>query len=459
MKYSDFYAMVCDKAEEIPQLPAFRMEKNGRVEEVSYSAFKDAVDGRALELEKYREEGYLCAAVVCTGTYLSVLDIFSAARAGFQLVLMDQSLSDEELEELEKATDVSILLEDGEIEIREKTEVPENSEKDVLFFTSGTTSHSKAVVLTQESLCASAWNGSALLPLKEKDTLMCMLPLNHVFGFVCAMMWALTNGASVALGRGMRHYADDCALFHPTVVSVVPMLLNFLLKNNCLNSELKLVLIGAGDCPKKLINEAKERGLRVSFGYGLTETSSGVALSLGEDPYLLSVCPDFEVRAGADGEILVSNNSCMMKGYYRAPEDTNEVLRDGVLYTGDLGIVNGNKIRILGRKKEIVVLLDGTKIYIPEYEKALAARLPGRDFAVVGIEGRPVLFVYNPRKELDNGLDAVCIGRAIEGFMMKLPRGQQISRIQVVNERLPRTATGKIKRWELERENGKNVQK
>lgn len=62
-------------------------------------------------------------------------------------------------------------------------------------FTSGTTNSSKAVVLTSSSLCASAWNGQAKCPCNETDNLLCMLPLTHVFGFVCAMLWPMSQGA------------------------------------------------------------------------------------------------------------------------------------------------------------------------------------------------------------------------------------------------------------------------
>ena len=65
-------------------------------------------------------------------------------------------------------------------------------------FTSGTTERARAVVLTEGSLCASAACGSALLPLSGNDTLLCMLPLDHVFGFVCGLLWGLSSGAAVA---------------------------------------------------------------------------------------------------------------------------------------------------------------------------------------------------------------------------------------------------------------------
>lgn len=440
----------------MPQKTAFKIEREGKVAEVTFAAFKEDIDNL---VSKVMGHGGSCAAVVCDGSYSCILNIMALCRAGYQTVLLDASLSEEELLELMDATDVDFVLGDEDLEelLREKNgEISDSSSGDgsagptrILFFTSGTTEHSKAVVLTESTLCSSAYNGSYLLPLSEDDTLLCLLPLNHVFGFVCGFLWGFSGGSCVALGRGMRHLIDDLSFFKPTAVSVVPQLLGFLLKNNLINTELSLVLIGAGDCPPEIIRGARERGLKVSFGYGLTETSSGVALSLGEDPYLMTICPDFEVAISEDGEVLIGNTTCMMAGYYNDPADTAAALSDGVLHTGDLGVLEDGKLRITGRKKEILVLSDGTKIFLPEYERALAKRLPGRDFAVTGVDGSPYLFVYNANKDCDNGLDAAHIGRSIETFMMKLPRGQQIKKICVINNPLPRTATGKIKRWEL----------
>ena len=281
-------------------------------------------------------------------------------------------------------------------------------------------------------------------------------------------------GASVALGRGARYYTQDLSFYRPTALSAVPMLLGFLMQHDLLNDELKLVLVGAGDCPKALLAAAAQKGISVSFGYGLTETSSGVAISVppayrcaantgsGDsasnfDPYALEICPENTVTLAGDGEILVTGDSCMMKGYYRHPEDTAAVLRDGVLYTGDLGKWDENgRLHIIGRKKEILVLQDGTKIFLPEYESRIAAVLPGRDFAVIAPNGRPVLLLFDPDTSLQvKESPAADKARAeiqdrLRNIMAGLPRGQQLSSVLFTDRPLPRTATGKVKRWELQ---------
>ena len=117
-------------------------------------------------------------------------------------------------------------------------------------------------------------------------------------------------------------------------------------------------------------------GLRVSFGYGLTETSSGVAISVKGDPYAMEVCPDDTITIAEDGEILIEAPTCIMQGYYKRPDATREVLRGGVFHTGDLGMFDENGLlHITGRKKDMLVLPDGTKIFLPEYEAAIMQAL------------------------------------------------------------------------------------
>ncbi len=440
MRFSSFLQMLRHFAAETPDAPAFRTEEHGKPAERSYAAFCADVETRAAELQK---SACTCLAVLCNGSLPCVTEIFAAVEAGKQVVLLNEDAGPELLQ----AADADALWGDEDL-VEELTPALTDGVADgrgkLLFFTSGTTAKTKAVVLTEQSLCASAFNGGALLPLQSDDVLLCMLPLDHVFGFVCGLLWGLSCGACVALGRGARHYFDDCAFFRPTALSAVPLLLGFLLQKNLLGSTLRLVLIGAGDCPPQIPAALKAQGIRVSFGYGLTETSSGVALSLGDDPYAMTVCPDDTVTLAEDGEILVRADTCMMQGYYQDEAATKAVLQNGVLHTGDLGSFDeSGLLHIRGRKKEILVLRDGTKIFLPEYEQALLPVLQGRDFAVTELNGVPVLAVSGSEEERET------LAAALESLMRTLPLGQRLGGIRMVAGPLPRTATGKVKRWAI----------
>ena len=440
MRFEHFEQMLAHWAQQTPEACAFRYGEHT----CTYAAFYEAVCRRA---ELLRREGKTCMGILADGSYECVLTIFAANLARLQIVMLDENAPEELLAALVRYTDVDVLWGDPdlvEVLTPALTGGVEQGAGKILFFTSGTTEQAKAVVLTDHSLCQSAWNGSEKLPLHPSDTLLCMLPLGHVFGFVCGLLWGLSCGACIALGRGARHYGDDCDYYRPTAVSLVPMLLGFLLKTGAVNPELGLILVGAGDCSPALLAAAAGRGIRVSFGYGLTETSSGVAISVAGDPFAMEVCPDDEIRIAEDGEILISAPTCMMEGYYKRSSDTEAVLRDGWLATGDLGRLDGEgRLHITGRKKDMLVLSDGTKLFLPEYEAKLTAALGTAELAVTFRGGRPYLVLCGQGEEKQ-------ILQTLRPLMAQLPRGQQLSGVHITDEPLPRTATGKIKRWELQ---------
>lgn len=445
-RYKDFLDMLERITKEVPEKPVFFLDDHGK-KTVSWREFQTAVKQKEEEL---RIDPSTCVGIFCENTLACMIELFACNFAGKQIVMLDPVLPALLLKKQIQNTDVDMLW-GNELRVKELqpflTKGCTGGKGKILFFTSGTTSSAKAVVLSDASLMQSAWNGSDLLPLQEYDVLLDILPLHHVFGFVCGVLWGMSCKAAVALGRGPRHYLDDCAFYRPTAISVVPMLLEFFLKQDLINAECKLILIGAGDCPKELIDQVKKKEIRVSFGYGLTETSSGVALSLGEDPYALTVCKDDTIQIDESGEVLISAPTCMMQGYYKNDKDTKEVLIDHVLHTGDLGYFDRlGRLYIIGRKKEMLVLPDGTKIFLPEYEKGLKEFLHTDELAVILQDHRPVLILNELKEDEENIL------RKLEPFMALHPRGHRLAAVLSLHHPLPRTASGKIKHWEIQKE-------
>lgn len=436
--------------------PAFVYDVGGEIKTLSYAALSALI---AQKKQQLLESGKTSIGILCTSSVDCIVTIFAAAAAKMQVVMLDDGLNNAHLSKLIPAADVDMLWgEDAETVdalMPYLTQGVEPNAGRILFFTSGTTSMSKAVVLTEESLCASAYNGSAKLPLTKEDTLLCLLPLAHVFGFICSLLWGLSCGATVALGRGARFMPFDPQYFNPTAVSVVPTLLGFLLKGQLLNDKLQIILVGAGDCPQPILDAAAAFGKRVCFGYGLTETSSGVAISVSGDPHAMEVCPDDTIAIAPDGEVLITAPTCMMQGYYKDNDATAAALRDGVLYSGDIGYLDEEgKLHITGRKKEMLVLPSGTKIFLPEYEAAIVQALGNPELAVILLNAKPVLVIKEQAEKKQE------IADRLAAVMKKLPRAQQLADVIFTDQPLPRTATGKIKRWEIqkteEEKNGKN---
>ncbi|MBQ1748570.1 MAG: AMP-binding protein, partial [Bacteroidales bacterium] len=206
-KFSSFRELLETLADTEPERTALRYAGGSR----SRRALLEEAEARARVL---KAQGKSCLGVLCDGSYACVLEIFAAVLAGLQLVLLDGNLPEEELPGLLKKTDVDALW-GGECLEEDMTPHLTRGVRDgagkILFFTSGTTASARAVALTEASLCCSAYNGGSLLPLDPSDRLLLMLPLNHVFGFVCGLLWPLSFVIKYANGAkaGVKVYDRD----------------------------------------------------------------------------------------------------------------------------------------------------------------------------------------------------------------------------------------------------------
>lgn len=320
-------------------------------------------------------------------------------------------------------------------------------EGEILFFTSGTTSSSKIVRLTSESLCACAWGGQSMLACGKDDVVLSILPMSHVFGFVCSMLWGLAYGATVAIGRGTRHITEDPMLFRPTILPAVPSLMNVMLTLGALNPELKVALIGAAPCPRAVTDALNKKGIKVYFGYGLTETSSGIAISQDTDePDALYPCPDADIHIEEDGEVTVAV-PYMMQGYI----GDEPMFKEDRFFTGDLGWFDDKgRLHLRGRKKDVLVMADGTKIFCPEYEEFLSDRTGLSELAVTLKKDRAVLVAGSCSDDPAIAADIKnSLQEAVSELNDGLARSQQIYDVIVRSEALPRTPAGKLKRYEL----------
>ena len=357
----------------------------------------------------------------------------------------------------------------GDDSCRLSSGIDDNREGRLIFFTSGTTGSSKAVVLTSESLLCSSFSGQSMLPCGPGDIILSLLPFSHVFGFVCTMLWGLTYGATIALGRGTRYLLSDCEFFKPTILPVVPSLLKMLMQQHALPASLKVVLVGAAPLDAVSVKALQNVGMKVYLGYGLTETSSGIAITQDQkDPFALYPCPGADIRIEPDGEISVAT-PCMMQGYLDFSETVREdagsdeaenndnsayvlghpiiPVEGGRLYTGDLGSLDTRgALCLTGRKKDMLVLPDGTKIFCPEYEEELSGLIGLSDLTVILKQDRPFLVIGDSGGNVPENIDSL-----LAEFNEKRAMGLRICGVLSYGKPLPRTATGKIRRWEIEK--------
>jgi long-chain acyl-CoA synthetase len=150
---------------------------------------------------------------------------------------------------------------------------------------------------------------------------------------------------------------------------------------------------GGAALPVPIAQAYLQAGLLVLQGYGLTESSPVISFNTKEHYKLDTVgraLPGVEVKIAPDGEIL-TRGPHVMKGYWKKPEETAAVLKDGWLYTGDLGSLDDEGfLKITGRKKELMILSSGKKV-VPSYLEGLLVSDPCIEQAVINGEGRNFL--------------------------------------------------------------------
>ena len=468
---------------------------------ISYAELADMIRNAESEI---RLSGIRSELIVTDHEPATLIRIFACVISGCDVILIDENMPDETLfalarmagaesiyasdsdlqEELceacgcaprwyqagdENCQRSSAALQAGDDSCRLSSGIDDNREGRLIFFTSGTTGSSKAVVLTSESLLCSSFSGQSMLPCGPGDIILSLLPFSHVFGFVCTMLWGLTYGATIALGRGTRYLLSDCEFFKPTILPVVPSLLKMLMQQHALPASLKVVLVGAAPLDAVSVKALQNVGMKVYLGYGLTETSSGIAITQDQkDPFALYPCPGADIRIEPDGEISVAT-PCMMQGYLDFSETIREdagsdeaenndnsayvlghpiiPVEGGRLYTGDLGSLDTRGVlRLTGRKKDMLVLPDGTKIFCPEYEEELSGLIGLSDLTVILKQDRPFLVIGDSGGNVPENIDSL-----LAEFNEKRAMGLRICGVLSYGKPLPRTATGKIRRWEIER--------
>ena len=291
----------------------------------------------------------------------------------------------------------------------------------VLLFTSGTTSKSKAVMLSQRNIASNIYAMMQVEDIRPTDTNIAFLPFHHIFGSTCILVM-LSVGVKNVFPDGLKYIKQNLAEYEVTLFVGVPVLVeamhkavmkeiekqgkakliniatkvsDILLKCKIdirrklfkqvidgLGGKLRMIIEGGAAADPTISKSFNSLGILVVQGYGLTETAPVIAAENPNELRLGSVgkamCNDILEIANKDqngiGEIRVKGPNVML-GYYEMPEETNNVLKDGYFYTGDLGYIDKDGyLFITGRSKNMIVLKNGKKVF-PEELEMLVNRL------------------------------------------------------------------------------------
>lgn len=273
----------------------------------------------------------------------------------------------------------------------------------VLLYTTGTTGDPKGVMLTHENLVFGGMASAAHRGITADDHLYAVLPLTHVFGLASALMAVVAAGATTELVARFNPAATlDALNTRASIFPAVPQI-HALLMAHAAQSGIahvagpRLKYISSGGAPLDLTWKQKVEaffGLQLCNGYGLTETTAGIAATRPGHPRgdtsVGPVLDGIEIRVDEPddqgmGELAV-RGPAVMKGYYRNVAETRKVLsRDGWFATGDLGCIDeAGNVHVTGRKKELIIR-SGFNVYPLEVEAALNQHPGVVQAAVIGV--------------------------------------------------------------------------
>ncbi|MHB1484859.1 MAG: class I adenylate-forming enzyme family protein [Saccharofermentanales bacterium] len=347
-----------------------------------------------------------------------------------------------------------------------------NEDLVMLLGTSGSFNNPKRVMLSNKNLLSNAYSIIDSLKYTEKEIFLVLLPLCFASANTSQLIVSLVLGAKIVIYKDSIYPRNIYGAISKNLISsitIVPSLLKILVSLNLFNhgksDSLKTVCFGGGVTPKNIMNLAYEKfgNINLVHMYGQTEAATRISHllineakdkigSIGKPLKNISikiVNENFkELEKGQTGEIAVRGNNVML-GYYKQPIETNKVLKDDWLLTGDIGNFDmDDYLFITGRKKNIIIY-SGINIYPEEIENVLNMHESIQD-VVVYCEMNAI---YGDVPVADVVLkdESIACEKSLQDFCFNyLPRHKVPFKINFV-DKLERTFNGKIIRKNLRR--------
>ena len=296
----------------------------------------------------------------------------------------------------------------------------DSQEMSIIIFTSGTTGMAKGIMLSHRNIAADLMVSPTLVDFLPSDIFFSVLPIHHTFECTCNFIMPLYKGGAIAHCEGLKYIVKNIQEVHPTFLLAVPAIFEALHKaiwkgirakgkektvrkamklckaakkvgidltnvffkeiKQTLGGSMRMMICGGAAINPEILEDLQAFGIMALQGYGLSEAAPMGALNPENKPKSNScgiAFPGFDAKIsepGADGvgEICLKGDNIML-GYYKNPEATVEVIRDGWFYTGDLGYIDDEGyIVITGRKKNVIITKNGKNVFPEELEYQLS---------------------------------------------------------------------------------------
>lgn len=392
---------------------------------------------------------------------------------------------------------------------RSYVQLPLNGEDvSIILFTSGTTSMSKAVMLSQFNITYNIYAMLRVEDIRHGDVNMAFLPYHHTFGSTGQVLM-IACGATTAFCDGLKYIQKNMVEYGVSVFVCVPLLIEAMYKKmisgikkqgkeksfenglkisralrkvhidvrrklfkeiiSQLGGGLRFIISGASPLDPEVVKGFDDIGITIVQGYGMTEASPVLA---AENPRNFMAGSIGKAMQGVDLRIsepddegigeLIARAPNVMAGYYENEEETRNTIVDGWLHTGDLASVENGFVFIRGRKKSVIVLKNGKNVY-PEEIETLIANLPYVEENLVFGQPRHkdgshkdlalcAKIVYNADTlkniygaSTPEEVEAV-IKKDLDAINDELPTYKHILRLIATDKPMIKTTTGKVKR-------------
>ena len=553
-KITDLKDMLNQSAELFADYPAFNLKKNGEYHPVTYKQFKEHVDGLGTAFVDMGLQGEKIA-VIGENRYEWCTTFLAVTNGVGVIVPLDKELPANEIEHLLVRSKAKAIVFSGKYrktveEIKAKLDtlqilVDMDSEADNdgiysfynlvnkgneliksgnkkyldaeinaeemagLFFTSGTTDLAKGVMLSHKNLASDMYLATSVLNVQHGDRVLSILPMHHTYECTCGFLLMLYIGATIAFCEGLKHISNNLKEVRPTVLLVVPLLLETMYKKvwatiekknmtskvkfalgltdflkvfginlkkklfkdvlEAFGGEIRYAIAGGAAIDPEVLKGLKRFGIVTIQGYGLTESSPIAALNQehnNRDAAIGLPLPEMQleiVNPDKDGigEIRIKGPNIMM-GYYEDPELTSTVLKDGWFYSGDIGYEDKDGFfYITGRKKNVIITKNGKNVFPEEVEaylnkspyilESMVVEKETKDEEDVKLYGiivpnyDEIKKLWN-KEELDKEEVHKLIAEEVKKANRQMPIYKAVKDFEVRETELVKTTTKKIKR-------------
>lgn len=366
----------------------------------------------------------------------------------------------------------------------------------LLVYTSGTTGASKGVMLSEHNLVSSVYYG--LMVSTIYDTGLSLLPYHHTYEAVSDILVSFHHHSTLCINESLTAMLKNLVIYKPSYLYVVPAIAESIQKrilrnikkqgmedqfnqlvekSNALRAQgvdkrreffgfihenfggrLRKIVCGGAPIRPEVAKFFDDIGLDLINGYGITECSPLVCAN--HDMYndfrtvgIKLPCVEWRIdepNSEGIGEICVKGDIVMI-GYYKQPELTAEVLKDGWFYTGDYGYINENdQLTISGRKKNIIVLNNGKNVYPEEIESYIQDIDYVNEVVVKGEtdeDGNESSLTAEVFLDENIKKTPAEVLKSIKKACVELPIYKQISNVVIRDKEFPKTSSNKIKRF------------